>query len=168
MPAGFYESEVPAAIAAVTRPMVVLLPAARRLIEVSALENYPREAIGILLGDQVKVEGSLRVRWWITSAWQHASTEVRTTHRVIVDDPAESQACSTLGPWVLGWWHSHPDDTPLASDNDITVHADPRQLGVTRDLMLIVGITDAPTAPKYHWRAYRRSGAKVVETRLVL
>lgn len=82
----------------------------------SAAQGYPGETCGILLG---RIDGEAR----IVEGFRHAPNRwAERADRYLVDPDTLRRALAaeeTGGPRVLGFYHSHPDASPVPSQTDL-------------------------------------------------
>lgn len=123
--------------------MLVLPPTERERIERAALDAYPLEACGLLVGT-FEIDGARVVRAESTrnvaGERAHERFEIDPGDFIAVDERARAE-----GLEIVGVWHSHPDRAAVPSREDLEV-AEPRWS------YLIVATTRAGTGDHRAWR----------------
>lgn len=137
---------------------LALSPLARKIIEAAAIDAYPKEAVGVLLG----WEGAM-------AAYPLTTTAKRTAWQVVTDDETEHRMSEHFGSAILGEFHSHPDELPTASAEDKRElrECTTPYLG-DGSFMVILGVWPGRRRPwRFRWAGYQLSGEKVHRVRLL-
>jgi proteasome lid subunit RPN8/RPN11 len=132
---------------------------AQKIIEASAIDAYPKEAVGLLLGLEAIVG----------AAYNMTSVKDRSRYGVQTLTEIEHRLHEHFGSAIIGEFHSHPEDTPAASPEDRKemVHNDTPYLG-DGSFMLIAAVWPGKRKPwRFKWQAYQVVGEKVVRVRLL-
>jgi proteasome lid subunit RPN8/RPN11 len=120
----------------------------------SAIDAYPKEAIGLLLGSG-----------FVEASFSFQVPKVRTRWEVKTDDDSELRPYEYFGDRIIGEWHTHPEDNPTATqtDKDELLVSNTPYIG-DGFYMLIVSIH--PITRKPHW-SLRHKGYVVRGERVV-
>jgi len=118
-----------------------LTPAARAELFHEAVQAYPLEACGALLGSADRVEGL-----------HPLANLAQDPGNSFAIQPAELEPLlrgeADGGLTVLGFYHSHPDSDPVPSARDL-------DMAWPGYWYVIVGVDRGVTGPLYTWRADR-------------
>lgn len=139
---------------------LALPPLTRRIIEAAAIDAYPKEAIGVILGTS-----NIGV-----AAFPIATTSKRSAWGVEVLDDTELRLAEHLGiDNIIGEFHSHPGATAAASpaDKHEMLHNNTPYLG-DGSYMCVLGIWPGKAKPwRFQWAVYQVTGEKIRRVRLL-
>lgn len=91
------------------RPVVELSSFAYDAICFAAVETYPKECFGFLIGEYTK-------RLWFVHWATPAQIAQRKPKSVVTR--SDEKAAKYFGAAMVGTFHSHPEEPPTASDTD--------------------------------------------------
>lgn len=88
-------------------------------IEAHGVAAYPHEGCGLLLGEMVDGHNVVRALFPTTNSWP-VEEEKRVRFRIAPADMLQAElAAMRQALAVVGIFHSHPDDEPIASPRDL-------------------------------------------------